>query len=69
MLTEEEKVEIDELAKKMPQWQQYLADFREKHPELSPQEVMKKAGFTFRMKKGKLVSAWIKPKLLKIIEG
>ena len=35
---------------------------------MKPQEVMKKAGFTFRMKKGKLLSNYIKPKLQKIMD-
>jgi hypothetical protein len=71
LTNEEEKDlerEIDKLARKMPDWQKHLAEFRARHPELTPQEVMKKAGFTFRMKKGKLISDFIKPKLRKIME-
>lgn len=68
MLTDEEKREIDDLAMKFPSWQKHLQKFREKHPELKPQEVMKKAGFTFRMKKGKLINAYLKPKFQKIMD-
>ena len=67
-LTEKEKNELDNLAKKLPIWQKHLKEFRKKHPNMKPQEIMKKAGFTFRMKKGKLVSQYFKSKFLKIIQ-
>jgi len=67
-LTEEQKREIDDLARQMPNWQKHLADFRKRHPELSPQEVMKKAGFTFRMKKGKLVTGFVRRIFKRIAE-
>ena len=67
-MTEKQKKEIDKLAREMPKWQQHLSEFRERHPELSPQEVMKKAGFTFRMKKGKLVSDYVKQLFKEVIE-
>lgn len=67
-LTEEEKREIDDLARQMPKWQEHLADFRERHPEMGPQEVMKKAGFTFRMKKGKMVAGLIKKAFERVLE-
>ena len=66
--TEEEMRELDELARKMPKWQKHLADFREKHPEMGPQEVMKKAGFTFRMKKGKIVHGYVRKVLKRVID-
>jgi len=66
---EEKRIQdkIDELVQKMPNWQEHLTEFRKGHPELSPQEVMKKAGFTFRMKKGKLISKYVKTELRKIL--
>lgn len=71
-LTEEERREfereLDDIARKMPKWQEHLADFRKRHPELSPQDVMRKAGFTFRMKKGKLIKGWIKKLFDRITE-
>lgn len=67
-LTEEDKRELDDIARKMPRWQEHLADFRERHPELSPQDVMVKAGFTFRMKKGKLVVRYVNRKFKEIVE-
>lgn len=67
-LTEEQKREIDDLARQMPNWQKHLADFRKRHPELSPQDVMKKAGFTFRMRKGKLVKGYVRRILKRIAE-
>ena len=67
-LTKEQEREIDELARSLPNWQEHLADFRKRHPELSPQDVMKKAGFTFRMKKGKLIQAYVRKSLKRIIE-
>ena len=67
-LTDEEMRELDDLARKMPRWQEHLADFRKRHPELSPQDVMVKAGFTFRMKKGKLVHGYVRRILMRVIE-
>ena len=64
---EELEREIDELARKIPKWQNHLAAFREKHPEMGPQEVMKKAGFTFRMLKGKLVQGFVRGIIEEII--
>ena len=51
--------QIDQLAKNLPDWQEHLQNFRDKHPELLPQAIMKKAGFIFRMKKGKMFKAFI----------
>jgi len=61
------EAQLDQLAKSLPDWQEHLQEFREKHPELSPQAVMKKAGFTFRMRKGKLIKACINPILEKVM--
>lgn len=59
-LSTEEKARIDKLVRDLPKWKKHLRDFREKHPEMSPQEVMKKAGFTYRMKRGKLIKQFIR---------
>ena len=67
-LTDKDKREQDDLASKLPSWKDHLTEFRKRHPEFNPQEVMKKAGFTFRMKKGIMIKRYLRPKLEKIIE-
>lgn len=68
ILTNNEKRELDELAEKVPDWQEHLKDYRKRHPEESPQQVMKKAGFTRRMYISKLVKQYLKPKFLAIVK-
>ena len=67
-LTDEEKKEIDELAMKIPDWQEHLKEYRKRHPEELPQQVMKKAGFTRRMYVAKLVKSYLEPKIKTIID-
>jgi hypothetical protein len=70
LLTKEEEREIDELAESLGEyeWKPFIAKFREKHPEMTPQEVMKKASFVRRMQISKKIHRWLDPKLRAIIQ-
>ena len=56
-----EEQELEKLARDFPVWSDHLVHFREKHPDMPPKEIMRKAGFTYRMRKGKLFRAYWKP--------
>lgn len=63
--------ELDDLARsdrRLPKWKDHLRDFRAKHPEMGPREVMKKAGFTFRMNRGRQVSKIVKSMFKRVME-
>ena len=59
---------MEKLARDFPVWSEHLADFRKAHPDTPQKEVMRKAGFTYRMKKGKLFQAYWKPVSESVLE-
>lgn len=60
--------EIDELARKIPKWEDHWKAYKEKHPDETMPNVMKKASFTRRMWLAKEVKKIIKKRVQEIVE-
>lgn len=61
-----EDKELTEAIHMMPVWETHLTLFKQKHPKMSALDAEEKAGFTFRMRKAKIVQKYIQKLMNKI---
>jgi hypothetical protein len=59
---------IDEIARNVPKWKDHLANYRQRHPNESMPQIMKKASFTRRMYVSKQVKSMIKDMLYEVLD-